>query len=122
MIGASAGASLSFIWDADTVMDLEKDTDVIGGSGGNIGFDLINLNNSDDFGGFSFFGGVGAGFDIHVYKPATKTLWTNMNTLDTDVSGYVGQSTNKTSNTVCCRGCGRPIGDKPWQCHSGWTY
>ncbi len=94
VLDASAGATLSFIWDAQSVNDLEKNTYNIGASGGYIfsaGLDLIELDELERVGGFSISGGVGIGFDVHEYTTTTKTIWYNS-------SKSTSKSTSKSSN------------------------
>ena len=118
-ISASAGASLNFIWDADTVEDLEKNQTLnVGGSlgeGFSAGIDLISLDeydviHSNEIDGFSISGAAGAGLDAHTYTSTTKTLWSSYSS-NTSKSYSSNTSNNKKTNTAkvrCCRACGRP--------------
>ena len=99
---ASAGASLNFIWDADTVYDLEQDTVNIGASGGyefSLGLDLIELNQSNNIGGISISGGVGIGVDVHEYTSTTKTLWSNNANSTSQTSNYSNPSNNSSQSS-----------------------
>ena len=118
-ISASAGASLNFIWDADTVEDLEKNQTLnVGaslGEGFSAGIDLISLDeydviHSNEIDGFSISGAAGAGLDAHIYTSTTKTLWSSYSS-NTSKSYSSNTSNNKKTNTAkvrCCRACGRP--------------
>ena len=90
VMDASAGASLSFIWAADTVYDLEKaNMTNIGGSVGFIGsfgFDAIMFDDLKTMGGFSISGGVGIGVDVHEYTTTTVTIWSNNSSYGNNLS------------------------------------
>lgn len=96
-------------------------------------FGLTNTQNLSM--GFLFSGGVGVGADIHINRPETTTMAVyNINTGELNVRGPITgkklciyskeknypKGSSKKQRT--CRSCGRPIGNKPWECSGGWTY
>ena len=116
---AGVGVSVSFIWDAETVMDLEENQTLnIGaslGSGPSVGLDLISLDeydviHSENESGLSFSLGVGAGIDIHSYTTTTKTLWANNKANQKNETKTSHSTTVRNSPTTVktCRTCGRP--------------
>lgn len=58
----------------------------------------------------------------NISSPKNKTINTVKTVYSTSQNAMSFSTITATAPTRTCRGCGRPIGSKPWQCHNGWTY
>ena len=77
--GIDAGVSKTVQFtNAETVYDLERLGESIGGSGGFAGYfgvDAINLNGDNKIDGYAISTGVGVGADTHIVKSYTSTMF-----------------------------------------------
>ena len=119
--GASigVGGSVSYIWDAENIKDLEENqTTQLGGTFGPswyAGLDAVWVDNHTmPLSGVSFSGGVGVGAELHVQRPRSFNI-ISYNFNDNDFkfgSNNVSNTSCKPQKTNvkvrCCRACGRP--------------
>lgn len=102
---AEAAASVSYMWEAESVYTLEEETAVnFGGSvgaGTSYGGDIIFTPEADlPVGGFSATVGKGIGIDMHTYKAETVNLVTyNYITNEWNTSGAKKVWNKITNNT-----------------------
>lgn len=123
----------SFMWEANSIYDLEEQTMINYGMdkgfGASISGDVILMPEAENvIGGVSVSKGVGTLLDSHVYSANTKNLVTynvhnnefNFGNPKNKIRGNITKTAKTTATNKFCTYCGKPIGNKPWQCSGGW--